>query len=82
MFPGIEVVDDEREVSTPMMRVHRKLSPADQMQFLVWTELKPGAGEIERWTLELGQAQYVAVKCHTLVDMRNVDGDMIELADL
>lgn len=64
-----------------MMRMDRQISVTDQVQFLVLTELEPGAREIKRRAFQGGQFQRITIECDTGVDIGNMQGNVIELSN-
>ena len=55
--------------------------PPDQMEFLIFTDSKPGPGKRERWAVHGLEPEDVSVKTGAGVDVANVDGDVVELSD-
>ena len=47
LFPGVDVIDHQGVVVSPVMPDHIQLSATDQVQFLVFSQQVPGAGEIK-----------------------------------
>jgi hypothetical protein len=81
-FPLVERIDDEGNVSAPVMRVDRQISLSDQVQFLVHPEPEPGPGEIERGAIHLGKFHCVTVKSNARIHIGDVESHMVELSNL
>ena len=79
LFPLIQIIHDECQMRAAVPRVHRLVTVADQMQFLIDAQAKPGPGEIEIRTIHRRQTEDVAIKRHAHRDIGNMQCDVIEL---
>jgi len=77
-FPLIQVVGLQREMVSLTMGNHGLRAVANEVQLLAGAEAKPRTGEIERGAGQGREAQDVAIKRATRVEVLDVQGDVVE----
>src|SRR5205085_8278371 len=82
LFPGVKIIDQEREMIATVVRDHFAVPPADQMEILIDAQPKPGAGKAERRPWNRLQAQHVAIKRRAFLDIRHVQRNVVKLEEL
>jgi len=78
-FPFLHVVDQQRKVIATMLSNQWVLFIADQVQFLVGSQAKPGARKRKGGTSNRLELEHVAIKGYASFDVRHVNRYMIEL---
>ena len=78
-LPLVEAIDDQGKVSAAVVRVNRLVPIPDQVQFLVIAEQEPRSRKVEIRPIHHRQLHGVPVEGNTGVDVRNVQGNVIEL---
>jgi hypothetical protein len=81
ILPGVEVIDEQREVIAPMVRMHGLIPVADQMQFLIGSQPEPCAGKVEGGSRHCFQLQHLAIEAATGGNVGDVQRHVIELGD-
>ncbi len=79
VFPFVKAVDNQSKVPSAMVRVDGLLAVANQMQFLNFSQSKPGSGEVKVRSIHGWQLHHIAIKGDASVDVFDVKGDVIEL---
>lgn len=82
LLPGIEIINQESVVIAPIVRDHRLLALADDVQLLVLTQPKPGPGKAERRPGNRREAQHIAIERDRPLDVGHVDGNVVKLGDV
>ncbi len=77
-FPGVHIVDQQRKVIPPVMRNNLFFPLADQVQFLIAAESKPGTRKGEIRSGQRFELQDVAIEGQTFVEIGNVESDVVE----
>ena len=80
-IPLVKRIHDQGQMPAPMVRMDRQVSIANQMQFLILAQSKPGTGEVKRRPVQQRQFQRVSIIGNAGVDIRDVKGNMVELSD-
>ena len=82
LFPGVDVIHHQGVVIPTMMAIGLIRSSADQVEFLLFSQLKPGPGKVKCRTWDGLQLQNILVKLATRLHVGDVDGDVIELGEV
>jgi hypothetical protein len=81
-FPLVKRIDPQGKVPAAMMGMNWRLAFPDQMQFLIRTQSKPGAGEIKCWPIHHQKPHRVAIESNACIHVGDMNCDMIELNNL
>ena len=76
-LPRIQIVHAQREVVASIPRNHGLNALADQVQFLIRAQAKPGAWKRERRARYGFESQNIAIKRGALVHVGDVKGDVV-----
>ena len=80
-LPRVKVVHAQREMIAPIAGYHLFGAVADEMQFLIRSQPKPGTRKRECWPGNLLKLQRAAVKLTAPLHVGNVERDMIQFLD-
>src|SRR5262245_12409816 len=80
-FPRIKIIDQQRKVIAPIVRHNLPIPPADQMQFLIDSQPKPGTRKAEGRSWNWLQVQHIAIECDALFTVGNVQSNVTELSE-
>jgi len=76
-LPGVDVIDGQREVCATMMGTDFRDSIANQVQFLLTAQAKPGARKIEVGPSDLVEFQGLAIELAARVEVGDVQRNMV-----
>ncbi len=66
----------------PIVRDHGLLALADDVQLLIVPQAKPGPGKAECRPWNGRQAEHIAIERGRTLDIRDMNGNVVELGDL
>lgn len=82
LLPGIQIIDLQREVVAPIVRMDRFAPFTNDVQFLALAQTKPCSRETEGRAGDGLEVQNVPVKGSTGSDVLHMDRHVVELMDL
>jgi hypothetical protein len=78
-LPKVDVIDEQGEVCSAVFRVHDLVAISYQVQFLTFTQPKPGTVEAKWGTRNRLELEYVRIKIATLFNVTDVKRYMVQL---